>query len=87
MTKNGDLSPGSGVTDMERLKMLFDYTKFHIGLYGTLVAALIALAGSKVCRPVATLPAPFVVRHRCNSARRMGGRCHRRNAAAETVVR
>jgi len=29
--------------DFERLKLLFDYTKFHIGLYATLAAALIAL--------------------------------------------
>src|SRR5437868_2643545 len=29
--------------DFERLKLLFDYTKFHIGLYATLAAALITL--------------------------------------------
>ncbi len=34
----------------ERLKLLYDYTKFHIGLYATLITALIALMsfGSKV---------------------------------------
>jgi hypothetical protein len=28
--------------EFERLKLLFDYTKFHIGLYATLIAALVA---------------------------------------------
>jgi hypothetical protein len=51
MTQKGDASPADGVNDMERLKMLFEYTKFHIGLYGTLVAALIAFAGSKFADP------------------------------------
>src|SRR5947199_1948273 len=35
------------MSDADRIKLLFEYTKFHIGLYATLVAALIALAGSK----------------------------------------
>jgi hypothetical protein len=29
---------------MEQLKLLFDYTKFHIGLYATLVTGTIAVA-------------------------------------------
>ncbi len=28
---------------LERLKLLYDYTKFHIGLYGTLLAGFIAI--------------------------------------------
>lgn len=39
----------------ERLKLLFDYTKFHIGLYSVLITALIALMsfGSE------TVPSPL----------------------------
>src|SRR5262249_26092041 len=32
---------------LEQLKLLFDYTKFHIGLYTTLTAAYIALITSE----------------------------------------
>jgi hypothetical protein len=32
--------------NLEQLKLLFDYTKFHIGLYTTLAAALVATLGS-----------------------------------------
>ena len=28
---------------LEQLKLLYDYTKFHIGLYGTLIAGFIAI--------------------------------------------
>jgi hypothetical protein len=28
--------------ELEQLKLLFDYTKFHIGIYATLIAALVA---------------------------------------------
>jgi len=28
---------------LEQLKLLYDYTKFHIGLYGTLIAGLIGI--------------------------------------------
>jgi hypothetical protein len=31
----------------ERLKQLFDYTKFHIGMYTTLIGAIIAVFGNK----------------------------------------
>jgi hypothetical protein len=31
----------------ERLKQLFDYTKFHIGMYTTLIGAIIAIFGNK----------------------------------------
>jgi len=30
-------------TDMDQLKMLLDYTKFHIGLYSVVITALLAL--------------------------------------------
>lgn len=33
--------------ELERAKMLFDYTKFHIGMYATLAALLVATLGSK----------------------------------------
>jgi len=40
---------------LERLKLLYDYTKFHIGLYGTLLAGFIAILnfGSQGLSPVA----------------------------------
>ncbi|MEX3917829.1 hypothetical protein AB4Y43_16555, partial [Paraburkholderia sp. BR10872] len=31
----------------ERLKTLYDYTKFHIGMYTTLIGAIIAVFGNK----------------------------------------
>jgi len=33
--------------NIEQFKLLFDYTKFHIGLYTTLAAAYIALMASE----------------------------------------
>lgn len=35
-----------GNAGWEQLKLLFDYTKFHIGLYATLASALIALVNT-----------------------------------------
>jgi hypothetical protein len=32
--------------NLEQVKLLFDYTKFHIGLYTTLATLLVAVAGS-----------------------------------------
>jgi hypothetical protein len=51
-------APTTARTDyeLERIKLLFDYTKFHIGLYTTLAGVLVATLGSKfavdwpVCR-------------------------------------
>jgi len=42
--------PHSGSSDshaFDRLELLFDYTKFHIGLYATLASAVVALIGTK----------------------------------------
>ena len=41
-----DSSSGSS-KELERVKLLFDYTKFHIGVYLTLASALIAAFASK----------------------------------------
>ena len=48
-------------TEFERLKLLHDYTKFHIGLYATLITALIALMGfgSEALRPELHFPLKF----------------------------
>lgn len=45
MSINESREESQGVQDggFEQLKLLFDYTKFHIGLYTTLVTLLIAL--------------------------------------------
>ena len=42
-------APSTAKTDweLERIKLLSDYTKFHIGMYATLVAVLVATLGSK----------------------------------------
>jgi hypothetical protein len=42
-------------TDYEKVKTLFDYTKFHIGLYTTIGAILVAAIGTKAIpfRPLA----------------------------------
>jgi hypothetical protein len=39
-------APASG-DSFERVKLLFEYTKFHIGMYATLTAAAVALLGTK----------------------------------------
>ncbi len=36
--------PSTGVTELEQLKFLMDYTKFHIGLYATVITILLAVA-------------------------------------------
>ena len=35
--------PAASTHDFDRMKLLFDYTKFHIGVYATLVSLLIGL--------------------------------------------
>jgi hypothetical protein len=51
---------------LEQVKLLFDYTKFHIGLYTTLAGVLVATLGSKfathwqVCRPLIGLAVLFI---------------------------
>jgi hypothetical protein len=42
-------APSTAKTDweLERIRLLFDYTKFHIGMYATLAAVLVATLGSK----------------------------------------
>lgn len=44
----------------KRLELLFDYTKFHIGVYLTLTAAYITLATSKVGDKLPNLNQKFV---------------------------
>lgn len=41
----------------EQLKLLFDYTKFHIGLYVTLASALIALVNTEFGKALKLRPA------------------------------
>jgi hypothetical protein len=41
--------------EFERLNLLYDYTKFHIGLYTTLVAALVAARETIIPRAPAYL--------------------------------
>jgi len=46
---------------MEQLKLLFEYTKFHIGLYTGLGAALIAAMGGKDPFLPASFAIPFTI--------------------------
>lgn len=39
-----ELTESDGASDEHRLKMLMDYTKFHIGLYAVVITTLIALS-------------------------------------------
>ena len=39
----GESRPPDGDVQLEQLKLLYGYTKFHIGLYTTLTTAYIAL--------------------------------------------
>jgi len=53
-------------TGWEQLKLLFEYTKFHIGLYATLAAALITLTNTefgkslKVVEPLVWVAVLFI---------------------------
>ena len=44
--------------EFERLKLLFDYTKFHIGLYATLLTLLVALTGFQSNGPLRQMYQP-----------------------------
>ena len=43
-------------TELEKVKMLLDYTKFHLGLYLTLLAVIMALLGSEWGPSLGSLP-------------------------------
>ena len=45
--------------DFEQVKLLFEYTKFHLGVYTTLAAALIALVNTEFGKNI-NLPREFV---------------------------
>ena len=45
--------------DFEQVKLLFEYTKFHLGVYTTLAAALIALVNTDFGKRI-NLPGEFV---------------------------
>jgi hypothetical protein len=41
----GGIKMATTNTQLEQLKTLYDYTKFHIGLYGTLLAGFVGVSG------------------------------------------
>ena len=54
-------STADAEVQLERLKLLFDYTKFHIGLYTTVTAAYLAVMTSDYGKRLFLVPNPWLV--------------------------